>query len=58
MRLATEYWNSGSPEAARLAVEALGDVLPQVAEPDRTRLAKSYQGLQKELQEGKNKRKQ
>jgi energy-coupling factor transporter ATP-binding protein EcfA2 len=58
MRLATEYWNSGSPEAARLAVEALGDVLPKVAEPDRTRLAKSYQGLQKELQEGKNKRKQ
>jgi tetratricopeptide (TPR) repeat protein len=57
-KLATEYFNSGSPGAARLALEALGSVLPQVAEPDRARLAKSYQDLQRELQESKNKRKQ
>jgi hypothetical protein len=57
VKLATDYLNSGFQDAARLAIEALGDVLPEVAEPDRTRLAKSYQGLQKELQESKNKRK-
>jgi tetratricopeptide (TPR) repeat protein len=58
VKLATEYFNSGSPDAARLAIEALGSVLPKVADPDRTKLAKSYQDLQKELQENKNKRKQ
>ncbi len=58
VKLATEYFNSGFLDAARLAIEALRDVLPEVAEPDRTRLAKSYQDLHKELQESKNKRKQ
>lgn len=58
VKLATEYFNSGTPDAARLAIEALGNVLPKVAEPDRTRLGKSYQDLKRELQESKNKRKQ
>ena len=58
VRLATEYFNTGFPDAARLAIAALGDVLPNVAEPDRARLAKSYQDLQKQLQESMNKRKQ
>jgi len=57
VELATEYFNSGSPDAARLAVNALGNVLPEVAEPDRTRLRNSYQDLKRELQESKNKRK-
>jgi hypothetical protein len=52
--LATEYFNSGQPDAARLAIDALADVLPKVAEPDRTRLAKSYQDLRKELPKGRN----
>jgi tetratricopeptide (TPR) repeat protein len=56
VKMATEYFNAGSPDAARLAIEALGNVLPQVAEPDRTRLVKSYQDLYKELQESKKKR--
>jgi hypothetical protein len=58
VKLATEYFNSGYPDAARLAIEALKNVLPEVAEPDRTRLRKSYQDLQKELQESRNQRKQ
>jgi tetratricopeptide (TPR) repeat protein/energy-coupling factor transporter ATP-binding protein EcfA2 len=57
VRLATQYFNSDWPDAARLAIAALGDVLPNVAEPDRTRLVKSYQHLQKQLQESKNTRK-
>jgi tetratricopeptide (TPR) repeat protein len=55
-QLATEYFKLGSPDAAKLAIDALGSVLPKVAEPDRTKLAKSYQDLQKQLQESKNKR--
>ncbi len=58
VKLATEYFNSGVPDAADLAIKALKDVLPNVSEPDRTRLEKSYQDLQKELQESKNKRRQ
>lgn len=58
LKLATEYVNSGLPDAARLAMNALEGVLPTVAEPDRARLEKSYQDLQKRLQESKNKRKQ
>ncbi len=57
VKLATEYFGSGYPEAARLAIEALGTILPKVGEPDRTRLRKSFQDLRKELQESKNKRK-
>ncbi len=57
VKLATEYFNSGYPDAARLAIEALRNVLPEVAEPDRTRLRNSYQDLKMELQESKKKRK-
>ena len=48
--LAKEYFNLGQPDAARLAVEALGHVLPEVSEPDRTRLTASYNDLLKKLQ--------
>ena len=50
VNLATAYLDSGFSDAARLATEALRNVLPGVAEPDRTRLAKSYQDLHKKLQ--------
>jgi eukaryotic-like serine/threonine-protein kinase len=43
--LAQSYLKSGNPEAARLAVQALGHVLPEVSEPDRTRLTKAYSDL-------------
>jgi hypothetical protein len=33
----------------------LGSVLPEVAEPDRSRLTRVYQDLEKELQESKKK---
>jgi len=59
VKIAREYFNAGSPDAARLTIEALGNVLHQVAEPDRTRLTKSYQDLYKELQDShKNKGKE
>jgi tetratricopeptide (TPR) repeat protein len=48
--LAKEYFSAGNPDAAHLAIEVLGHVLPNVSEPDRTKLAKSYQDLRKELQ--------
>ncbi len=54
VNLAIEYFDSGSPGAARLAIEALGNVLPKVAEPQRSRLTKAYHDLQKKLQESKN----
>lgn len=47
--LAKEYFNSGQPDLARLAIEALGHVLPEVSEPDRTRLTTSYNDLFKKL---------
>jgi eukaryotic-like serine/threonine-protein kinase len=53
VKLATEYVNSGFLDAARLAIEALRNVLPEVAEPDRTRLAKSYQDLVKNYQKAR-----
>ena len=55
MALAREYFNAGSPDAARVAIETLGSVLPQIAEPDRSRLTKAYQDLEKELRESKKK---
>jgi energy-coupling factor transporter ATP-binding protein EcfA2 len=58
VKLATEYFKADSPDTARLAIEALGNVLPKVAEPDRTRLRKSYENLKRQLQESKSKRKQ
>jgi len=57
VKLAIKYFNDGAPDAAGVAIEALGRLLPEVAEPDRTRLTKSYQDLQKELQESKKKAK-
>ncbi len=51
--LARDYFNAGHPDAARVAIDTLGGVLPQIAEPDRTRLTKSYQDLEKQLQESK-----
>lgn len=53
--LAREYFNAGSPDAARVPIETLGEILPQIAEPDRGRLTKAYQDLEKELQESKKK---
>ena len=55
VKLAREYFNAGSPDAARVPIETLGGVLPEVAEPDRSRLTKTYQDLEKELQESKKK---
>ncbi len=49
VRLATEYLQAGSPDAARFAVQSLGRVLPELAGPDRIRLEKSYRDLQKQL---------
>jgi tetratricopeptide (TPR) repeat protein len=57
VKLATEFSHSGSPDATRLAIEALGNVLPKVAEPDRTWLTKAYQDLKRELEESRNKHK-
>ncbi len=51
--LAKEYFKAGLPDAARVAIEPLGKILPDVAEPDRSRLTKTYQDLEKELQESK-----
>jgi tetratricopeptide (TPR) repeat protein len=55
VKLAREYFDAGSPGAARVAIETLGGVLPEIAEPDRSRLTKTYQDLEKELQESKKK---
>ena len=54
VNLATQFFKDGNPDAARLAIESLWHVLPEVAEPDRTRLEKSYRELQKQLHESKN----
>ena len=51
--LANEYFKAGLPDAAGVAIETLRKILPDVAEPDRSRLAKTYQDLEKELQESK-----
>jgi tetratricopeptide (TPR) repeat protein len=55
VKLAKEYFDSGSPDAAKVAIETLKSVLPQIAEPDRSRLTKTQQDLEKELQESKKK---
>lgn len=54
VKLANDYLNSGSLDAAALTIEVLGSILPKVAEPERTRLGNSYQDLKKELLEKKN----
>ena len=48
--LAKEYFNSDQPDAARLAIEALGHILPEISEPDRTKLKMSYKELLEKLQ--------
>jgi len=53
-KLANEFLKAGSLDAAALAIEALGSVLPKVAEPDRTRLGDYYRDLKKQLQASKN----
>ena len=47
--LAREYFDAGSPDAARVAIETLGRVLPEVAEPDRSRLTKDLPGFRKRI---------
>jgi energy-coupling factor transporter ATP-binding protein EcfA2 len=57
VNLATAYFRNDEPDAAGLAIQSLGRILPDVAEPDRTRLEKLYRELQSRLQEIKNKSK-
>ncbi len=47
--LAQTYLSSGDRFAAGLAVKSLGRILPDLVEPERTRLSKSYGSLQREL---------
>jgi len=49
--LAREYIDAGASDAARVAMESLRATLPAIAEPDRTRIAKRYEDLEKELHE-------
>jgi eukaryotic-like serine/threonine-protein kinase len=49
VNLAKDSINSSDPYTAHVAIEVLGHVLSNVAEPDRTRLTKSYQDLRKKL---------
>jgi tetratricopeptide (TPR) repeat protein len=53
VKLATDYLNSGSLDAAALTIEVLGNILPKVAVPDRTRFGNSYRDLKKEFLEKK-----
>jgi len=46
-----------SPRLLKILPTGPPNNAPEVAEPDRTRLTKSYQGLEKELQESKKKAK-
>ncbi len=54
-KLATEYLGEGQPAAARLAIESLGRILPEVAQPYRAKLENSYRDLQRQLSEDKTK---
>jgi tetratricopeptide (TPR) repeat protein len=49
VHLATVYLQAGAPDAASLAIQSLGRVLPGIAEPDRTEIEKSYRDLQKQI---------
>ena len=53
VKLASEYFKGGNADGAQLAIQSLARVLPEIAEPDRTRLEKARRNLQKQLQESK-----
>jgi hypothetical protein len=57
-KFARDSIQSGNLGYAQVALTSLASVLPEVAEPDRTRLTRSYHELQKELQDEKNQGKQ
>jgi len=57
-KLARDSIQSGSLDLAEVAIRSLATVLPEIAEPDRSRLTKSYQELEKELKEKANQGKQ
>jgi hypothetical protein len=57
VKLATEYLRKGQAPAAHLAIQSLGRLLPEVAQPYRKTLEKSYQDLKKELAKSKNENK-
>jgi len=48
--LAQSYLSAGNSAAARLALQSLAHILPDLVEPDRTRLSKSYANLQRALE--------
>ncbi len=47
--LAQTYLSDSNRGAAVLAIKSLGHVLPDLVEPDRTRLLKTYESLQRAL---------
>lgn len=57
-KFARDSIQSGNLGFAQVALSSLASVLPEVAEPDRPRLTRSYHELQKELQDKKNQGKQ
>jgi serine/threonine protein kinase len=57
VKLAKDYVESGNLAVARMAIGALKDSLPSIAEPDRSRLEKLRMEIEKELQENENNRK-
>jgi hypothetical protein len=57
-KFARDSIQSDSLDFAGMALRSLATVLPEIAEPDRSRLTKSYQELEKELQEKANQGKQ
>jgi len=50
-KFARDAIQSGNPGYAQVALSSFASVLPGIAEPDRTRLTRSYRELEKELQE-------
>ena len=49
VKLANEYLQSDATSAARLAIESLKRILPELDESDRARFGKSWRDLQKQL---------
>ena len=54
--LAETYLKSRNASAARLAIQDLGRILPDVESPDRERLEKTQRDLEKQLQKSTNKK--